>query len=936
MADLPSPEPSPDAEALLATARALARELRPGLSPAARLGLDDSLERDFGLDSLARVELVTRLEHRFGVKLAEAAFAEAETPADLWRMIVAAEPLAPPQHAAPAASLAPAAVIEAPPEKLTTLIEVLDWHAANHGERVTILLYEDDETPRPITYRELQADARALARGLLARGLEAGERVAIMLPTGRDFLAAFYGTLVAGGVPVPLYPPARPSQIEDHLRRIAGVVDNAGARLLITIDRAKPLAHLLRAGSDSMRSVATVADITIAGGATPPVAIAGGDIAFLQYTSGSTGNPKGVVLTHANLLANLRAIWQASGVDSRDTVVSWLPLYHDMGLIGAVLGSMFIGCRLVLMSPLAFLARPSRWLWAIHEHRATLTAAPNFAYELCAGKLDERDLEGLDLSCWRLAFNGAEPVAAGTIERFAVRFAPYGFRREAMMPVYGLAESSVGLAFPPQGRGPRIDRIDRRALIDSGVAQPAAEAGEALAIVGCGVPLPGHEIRVVDGRSIELPERRQGRIQFRGPSSTSGYFGNPQATARLIEGDWLNTGDLGYQAGGEIFITGREKDIIIRGGHNIHPHELEEAVAGVAGVRKGGVAVFPASDPGLASERLIVLAETTVADADARQRMHDEIARLAIELTGGPADDIVLAPPRTVRKTSSGKIRRAACRELYERGELARTQRPPWQQLLSLAADAVRARWRTARRAAADKLWGLWAWLVFVGCAVPVAALLLVVPGLDRRRRLTRAGARLGLALVGLTPRAVGDTAAVDGRCAVWVANHASYLDALVLGAVLPPTLAFVSKQELVAVPVLGHLLQRLGCAFVERFDAARGVEDTDRLLAQAASAQSLFFFPEGTLRRAPGVRAFRLGAFIVAARAGLPVVPVTLAGTRSVLRDGQWWPRRGRITVQFGAPIEPGGSDWQAALTLRDAARQAILNKAGEPDLAG
>ena len=532
-----------------------------------------------------------------------------------------------------------------------------------------------------LSYARLRIDALAVAAGLIERGCGAGDAVAVMLPTGSEFFAAFYGALYAGCVPVPLYPPARLTQLEDHLQRSAGILCNAEARLLITVTQAKPLAHLLRARCETLDAVATVSDLAVPREQVTRPAISADSTVFLQYTSGSTGNPKGVVLSHANLLANVRAMWRASRISSADTFVSWLPLYHDMGLIGACIGSLFVGYRLVLMSPLEFLSKPSRWLWAIHDHRATVSAAPNFAYELCVNKLADADLDGLDLSSWRLAFNGAEPVSTDTIERFASRFARYGFRRESMFTVYGLAEGVLGVTFPPLERGPVIDSVDRAALMRDGFAKPArADDPNALRFVSCGVPLPGHEVRVVDG-AHELAERAQGRVQFRGPSATRGYYKNPSANADLFADDWLNTGDLGYFAAGELYLTGREKDLIVRRGVNIHPAELEEAVANLPGVRKGGVAVFPATDRRTGSERLVVLAETRVTDAGERKQIVAAITRLAADRIGMPPDDVVLAPPRSVLKTSSGKIRRTMSRELYEQGALGRTQRAPWWQV---------------------------------------------------------------------------------------------------------------------------------------------------------------------------------------------------------------------------------------------------------------
>ena len=965
-ANVPPRPDAPDLEALaprlLATVRAVADELRPQAKLAASLGLDHSLERDYGLDSLARVELIARIDHDLGVSLSEAALTEAETPRDLLRFITRTGG----RGGAPAASVErrgvdpdaatgahsstststtadPASEALYPPDSLQTLVDIFEWHLQRHPDRVLITLYEDANTSFDLTYADLHRDAVALAAGLHALGIGKGDKVAIMLPTGREFFAAFLGALVAGCVPVPLYPPARPSQLADHLNRVAGILLNAQACVLVTVDRAKPLAHLLRAQVEALRSVVTVADLSLAtfSLADAPVAAfvrpagAASDVAFLQYTSGSTGDPKGVILTHANLLANLRAMWRASRITREDTFVSWLPLYHDMGLIGACLGALTIGFRVVLMSPLAFLARPARWLETIHRHRGTVSAAPNFAFELCLNKLVDADLDGFDLSCWRLAFNGAEPVSPDTLERFAARFARCGFAREALTPVYGLAENSLGLGFPPVGRGPLIDAIDRDALAHDGLAIPARpDDTQPLRIVSCGLPLPGHELRVIGAGSRELPEREQGRVQFHGPSSTQGYLNNPAANERLFDGDWLNTGDLGYMVAGELFLSGREKDIIIRGGLNIHPQELESAVARMAGIRKGGVAVFAASDPRSSTERLVVLAETSVVDAEQRRQLVLAITALSAALLGAPADDVVLAPPRSVLKTSSGKTRRAACRELYEQGRLGETQRAPWQQWVALAATAAAARARRALRSAARWAWGTWAWIVF--CTLSAAALcaVMVLPSVASRRRAAWMLARAAIRLIGLPLRVEGlDRLPATGPRIV-VANHASYLDAILLGAVLPPNFSFIAKRELAEVVLIGLALGRLGVVFVERFDHAQGALDTRALQTRVAAGESMVFFPEGSFRRASGLQPFKLGAFVIAAETGTPLVPVTLNGTRSLLRDKAWLPNRSDIRVMIGAAFLPTRTGWGQALELRDAARKWIALTLAEPTL--
>jgi len=668
------------------------------------------------------------------------------------------------------------------------------------------------------------------------------------------------------------------------------------------------------------------------------------DIAFIQFTSGSTADPKGVILTHSNLLANLRSIGREAKLTPNDKIVSWLPLYHDMGLIGAWMGSLYFAAPLVLMSPLAFLARPARWLRAVHEHRATISAAPNFAYELCLKKVEDSEIEGLDLSSWRASLNGAEPVSAQTIKAFVERFEPYGYRPETMMPVYGLAECSLALAFPPVGRGPVVDIVDRETLASTGRAEPPAEfdggpSGDedssVLRFVGAGFPLVDHEVRIVDSTGSEVGERHEGRIEFRGPSATSGYFRNPEATKNLFDGDWLDSGDLGYFAGGELFVTGRAKDLIIKAGRNIYPQELEEAVGNLPGARRGCVAVFGSSDPKTGTERLVVLVETRETDPDARESLRNRIQQVAVDLVGTPADDVALVAPRTVPKTSSGKLRRAAGRELYEGGKLA-SRGPAWLQMARLAASGARPQLARTGRAAKELAYAGRFWTVVGLAAVPVAASLILLPKLARRRRMAKGAARQ-IARFTSTPIQVSGVEHLDGDGPFIVtANHASYLDGFALTATLPTQGSFLAKRELKDSYLARLLLERLGTLFVERFDPSKGVRDIRRAADTLHQGQSLLLFPEGTFDRAPGLRPFRLGAFMLAAETGLPVVPVAIRGTRSVLRGDKWFPRKGKISVTIRPPIRADGSDMAAAAKLRDAVRAEILEYCGEPDLAG
>ncbi|GAA5178396.1 AMP-binding protein [Niveibacterium umoris] len=903
----------------------LLRETHPGRDVV--VSLDSGFTRDLDLDSLARVELIGRLSGALGLHFPDQAFAEADTLRELLRW--GSDPTRT-ALAAPTTTLGAGRTVSLPSHALT-LVDALEWRAQREPDRVHVMLLGEQGNETSLRYGELWQRACQAAGGLVAQGLRTGQTVALMLPTGRDYLTSFFGVLLAGGVPVPIYPPARLAQIDEHVRRHATILANAQASLLITVPQARAVAARLRVAAPSISAV--LAPDAFEGHA-PLVRRAAGDaLALLQYTSGSTGDPKGVALTHANLLANLRAMGRVCAVTAEDVFVSWLPLYHDMGLIGAWLGALYHGFPLVLMSPLAFLARPQRWLEAISRYRGTLSAAPNFAYDLCVRKIPDADLPGLDLSCWRYAFNGAEPVSAATLDAFATRFAAAGFRRASLAPVYGLAECSVGLAFPPAGRGPRVDRVRAGRFAAEGVAEPAQAGDDALQIPACGRPLPDHEVRVVDVDGHELPERRVGRLEFRGPSATAGYYRNAAATARLIRDGWLDSGDMAYLADGEIHLTGRVKDMIIRAGRNLYPYDLEQAVGALPGVRRGCVAVFACAPAGGGGERLVVLAETREQAPAARAALQRHIAQCARDVLGEPADDIVLAPPHAVLKTSSGKIRRAATRDRYLSGGLAPRDLPVWLQAVLLQLQAVHAQLRLGCRRVARRLWGYRALVWFALIAAPVCVCVAVLHAPAASRRLVRHGARLWLRLSGIrldAPRSLD----APPTAQVLVCNHASYLDGLLLSATLPPDYRFVAKAELAHQRIAGHLLHGLGALFVERGDALRGAENVDALVAALQQGARLVIFPEGTFSRAAGLRAFHTGAFLAATRAQVPVVTCALQGSRALLRDGTWVPLPGTLRFVQGASLRPSGHDWAAAMALAQAARREVLALCGEPDL--
>ncbi|MGC9369655.1 MAG: AMP-binding protein [Paracoccaceae bacterium] len=925
------------ADELMRAVRKLARDLHPNNDEIDRLGLDADLDERFGFDSLGRAELMQRLERLFDVSLPDALRANARSPRDILKALGKAEARVIRRRASAAAPPATETDgIKPVPESIETLTDVLEWHAEHHPDRPHIIPSNGDEEEAPITYAALAQEAKGVAGGLRAWGLEPGEAVAIMLPTCRAFFQAFMGALLAGGIPVPIYPPARLDQIEHALRSSARILDNCQAAVLITVAEGRQFARLVRAAVPTLRAVATVEEFSAGGAERLPRGLAGGDICLLQYTSGSTGDPKGVILSHENVLANVRAMGRAVNASPNDVYVSWLPLYHDMGLIGAWLSCLYYATPTVIMSPLHFLARPERWLWTIHRNRGTVSAAPNFAYAICAGKIADDVLEGLDLSSWRFTANAAEPVSPDTMRAFTERFAPYGFRPETMSPCYGLAESVTGLTFPELDRAPWTERIDRDVFAATGRAVPAKPgSAEATEMVACGKPLLGHEVRIVDALGHELPERQQGRLQFRGPSATRGYFRNEEKTAGLFEGDWLESGDLAYVAKGEIFITGRTKDVIIRAGRLIHPAPVEEAIGRLDGITAGAVIMFGAPDPVAGTERLIVLAESKAADPETRARLAREAKARSLSVLGEAVDEVVIVPRHAIPKTSSGKVRRFQARENYLAGRPAGTRRPRWWQIARFALSGARGRLARATRTARARAYANYWWSITAFFALLLWPLVQILPRLSWRWAAMRAAVRLALFLQGHRLEITAEAPPPD-HDVVYVANHTSYLDSAALISALPGNLAFVAFIGFREMGFRGPILRALETIFVEQFKTETALEHTHAAIEAARAGRPVVFYPEATVMRMPGLMEFRMGAFVTAAEAGVPVVPVTIRGCRSVLRhDHRWFPRPGPISVHVGHPIYPMGSDFEAALELKNAARACILEKCGEPDIA-
>ncbi len=584
---------------------------------------------------------------------------------------------------------------------MRTVVQALDDAArsADTGYRFV----DESGHVRFFGYEAVAREAEHFGGALQGLGLRTGDRVALVLADNSDFVFAFLGALCAGLVPVPIYPPVGLRKLDTYLENTLHIVERSGARVLVTDARIKRLLGQVRLRATRLHRVVAVDTIRASDAPVQREAVTGTDTCFLQFTSGSTSRPKGVIVTHENLAANVQAFMETGLRVSRDdSGVSWLPLYHDMGLIGFVLGPLYHQNTITFLSPLTFLKRPLRWLQAISMYSASVSFGPNFAYALCSKRVRDPDLDGLDLSSWRAAGCGAEPISASTLAAFVERFAPVGFDARALLPCYGMAESTLAISFAPLGSGVRTDTVALHRLAEDGVAEPAAEADVALTIVNCGATFDAHQIAAFapdDAKSTSpLPDRRVGELRVRGPSVTSGYFDDPELTAVAFAGGWLRTGDLGYLVRGDVFVCGRTKELIIIRGRNYFPQDIERYAVQVEGVRPGNVVAFGVREAN-DRERVVMALETKLAESGARRDLADRVRRAVQEACGLILDEIVVLDAGVLPKTSSGKLQRAATRELHERGLLASRRSVRVRGPLGTAHVLARSQLAYARRA---------------------------------------------------------------------------------------------------------------------------------------------------------------------------------------------------------------------------------------------
>lgn len=555
-------------------------------------------------------------------------------------------------------------------EPLGNLVELLAVNEDVPGVGVRILNRHEEEVT--FTFADLWKRALAAAGRLREAGVVRGDRVAIVVPTCVEFYDAFFGALCAGATPVPLYPPVRLGRLDEWVDRTAGMLNAVEAATIVADSRTRRiLGMVLR--KTSLRCGVVAAEGLRADTVVEPHWPAPDDLAFVQFSSGTTRAPTPIAFTHRQILANVDAILREIPMEAVEggACVSWLPLYHDMGLVGCVLTSMRGQGPLTLIPPELFLARPAIWLRAMSNYRGTVSAAPNFAYALCVEKIRDDEIEGLDLSSWIVAMNGAEPISVHAARAFTDRFCGHGLRATAMTPVYGLAEAALAVTFSPLGQVFESVVFDRDEL-SRGVAVPRRDGVE---LPSLGRPLPQFEVEIRDDAGAMLPDHRVGHIWVRGPSITSGYFGQE---APLVEG-WLDTGDMGFLRDGELFVCARSKDVVVVRGRNHVPQELERPCDQVEGVRKG--CVVAVSDVTPEGERVLVLVESHAPPPRLAEACRNQIRAAC----GIDPDLVVVVEPGAIPRTSSGKLRRGEALRRWKSGDLV----PPREVNARFVAGAM-------------------------------------------------------------------------------------------------------------------------------------------------------------------------------------------------------------------------------------------------------
>jgi acyl-CoA synthetase (AMP-forming)/AMP-acid ligase II len=558
------------------------------------------------------------------------------------------------------------------------LIEMLEHGQKNNFTGITFLDRRNKETKR--NFKDLLDGARIVANYLKNRGLKRGDKVIVLLVTSESFTDAFFGTIMAGGIPVPASPPMTFGDVKKYLTNLSHIIKNSQARYLITFPRIRKVIGEVLADNNDLKEVILSKDIVDEKPKVPGFPSIDTDFpAFFQYTSGTTSLPKGAVLSHRALLSNIYGIHQGIECGPSDVCVSWLPLFHDMGLIGSMLTALYSGAHLIGMLPESFLMDPAGWLKNNTSYKGTIAVAPNFAYHLCANRVTDEEMSTLDLSSLKVALNGAEPVDLKTLRAFEKKFSKVGYKNNVNFPVYGMAENCLAATFPELRSVFQVEPLDRVKLeVDQLVVDADPDDPAPYQAVSVGRPITGQQVAISANGKGFAKEREVGEIVIKSPSLTDGYYRNSEDTNKVLKDGWLHTGDLGFIKNGQLYITGRAKEMIIKRGRNYYPYDIERAAARVEGVRKGCLVAFANHNDETGTEDLVLVVETRETDSNKIKQMEQSVGGEVLSVIGIKPDNIVFVPPRSIPKTSSGKLQRLLCRQRYIEGSLVKGLSERW------------------------------------------------------------------------------------------------------------------------------------------------------------------------------------------------------------------------------------------------------------------
>lgn len=550
-----------------------------------------------------------------------------------------------------------------------TLTELLQDHAEHYPDMLYVRLLRQTEVMATYTYAQTWQWANRWAVLLRDHGLRHGDRVILALPNGDDFLGAYFGTLLAGGLPATAAPFRKIEANDYALISLAERLRFIGANLLIVPEAQANIGTLSPLSEVKPLTILTRQHVPATADAITPTGN-GDDLGLLQFTSGTSGNAKVVQLTHTALLTQMQVISTALALHDRneDWALSWLPLFHDMGLIGYLLTTALHAGNVTLLPVEDFIMRPNLWIKALSDYRASITGAPPSAYALCARRMKESEVGQYDLRRLRIALVGAEPVTLYSLQLFIDKFRPAGLRPTSLMPTYGLAENGLAVTMTPLKRGPKFDTIDLEGLQTSNLARRAEPRRPARTVASVGAPLIDTEVAIMSQTGERLPDRQIGEIVIRTPSLMQGYYAQPELTAQALRDGWLWTGDLGYLAEGELYITGRKKELLIVGGRNYFPDDVEQIVTSTPDVRLGRVVCIAHEEAALGTEVAVILAETGLTDPAERDILRQTIRRRLTQ-AGYPVSEVILLRPKTIQVTPNGKLKRVECKTRYLAGE---------------------------------------------------------------------------------------------------------------------------------------------------------------------------------------------------------------------------------------------------------------------------